>query len=47
MAEYGWALCEELETKAEKELNEHPRDRHLAVDAVKELIETRPDIREF
>lgn len=44
MAEYGWALSEKTQTKAREELNECPESCSLAVDAVREQIETRPDI---
>ena len=44
MAEYGWALTKDMEEKAKRELNEFSESRHLAISAVKEQIETRPDI---
>ncbi|KAH3752753.1 clavesin-2-like [Dreissena polymorpha] len=45
MAEYGWGLSEELISKAESELNERPGQTAEAIEAVREQIETRPDIK--
>ena len=44
MAEYGWDLSEETRRKAYHELHEIPSQRREAIDAVKEQMETRPDI---
>ena len=47
MAEYGWALSKEMEDKAKQELNEVPEEKHAAISAVREQIETRPDISNY
>ncbi|UYV61507.1 CLVS1 [Cordylochernes scorpioides] len=44
MAEYGWSLSESTLAKAQLELNEAPAHRKAAIDAVRELIPTRPDV---
>lgn len=44
MAEYGWGLSSELKKKAFLELNENPEYITEAIDAVREQIDTRPDI---
>jgi len=47
MAEYGWGLSPELVSKATTELNERPELVPVAIDAVREQMETRPDISEL
>ena len=47
MAEFGWGLSDELKKKALTELGEVPEQRVQCVAAVKEQIETRPDISEL
>jgi len=44
MAEYGWDLSEDTRRKAYHELHEIPSQRRETIDAVKEQMETRPDI---
>ncbi|ESO85290.1 hypothetical protein LOTGIDRAFT_179489 [Lottia gigantea] len=44
MAEYGWGLSEKLIRKARDELNEIADRRVLAIDEVRDQMETRPDI---
>ena len=44
MAEYGWALSDKTQAKAREELNESPESCSLATDAIREQMETRPDI---
>lgn len=45
MAEYGWGLSEGMIRKAKHELNEAPEKRQEAIDAVRQQMITRPDIR--
>ncbi|XP_074656075.1 clavesin-2-like [Tubulanus polymorphus] len=44
MAEYGWSLSDETLKKARLELNENPDTRCELIDAVREQMDTRPDI---
>ncbi|XP_076306745.1 clavesin-2-like isoform X2 [Tachypleus tridentatus] len=44
MAEFGWALSDSTQIKAKDELNEHPEERQKAIQVMRELIQTRPDV---
>ena len=47
MAQYGWALSEEAQKKARKELNEYPEQKPLNLNAMREQMRMRPDISKF